>query len=487
MFARVVGRILAGDELEEMAMDVDGVRHHRVVDERDAHPFHMAESDRLRAVGQLHPVERPHIAFHVRGQMNVERPGRRADILIRLQRAQVGIGQHAMIDILQPRGPVGGAIGGHGGQGRDARSHRHLRRDRGVEHLHAVPGHAFIGGLGQVNDAPLPHVHAGHVHPHILHRQQRTGAQRRDGGDHADLRRKRRADEAGAVDGFGDQSVGGCVGRLDDHVIGFGDADLELVGFDRLDMLAIALHHGHGQAGQADVEIGHGRSVDDAQADTLARRKQPGPVFRRAMAVDEEAVGGAGDVRNIGRVHPHRAPFDALLQGLVLALEQIGERLLLHIIIAAHLLEPLELNMRVDRRPVGQDDHMFSASLHRINARGIDDDGAIMAHRLLHAGMAVIPVGARLLDRKFIMEGFAGADAGEADARNAVHLKGEDQAVPVDRRVFLQPVGDGEADILAFFEPDQRRWQRAIDGDRMGRAAAGRKMAVSHRERDRLA
>ena len=65
MLARIVGRILAGNELKEMAVDMDGVRHHRVVDEVHPHPLHMAEGDGIGPVRQLHSVEGPHIAFNV--------------------------------------------------------------------------------------------------------------------------------------------------------------------------------------------------------------------------------------------------------------------------------------------------------------------------------------------------------------------------------------------------------------------------------------
>src|SRR3546814_6299395 len=66
-------------------------------------------------------------------------------------------------------------------------------------------------------------------------------------------------------------------------------------------------------------------------------------------------------------------------------------------------------------------------------ARRVDDDRAVMADLLLEPGMAVIPVGAVLDDREFVGEGRLRQDAGEADAGHAVHVKGKDEAVPVDR------------------------------------------------------
>ena len=91
-------------------------------------------------------------------------------------------------------------------------------------------------------------------------------------------------------------------------VVGLGDADLELVDGDRPHILAVGLHDRHRQAGDADVEVGLRRGVDDPQPHALAGREQAGPVVERAEAVDGEVVGRAGDVGDVGRVHPHLAP-----------------------------------------------------------------------------------------------------------------------------------------------------------------------------------
>lgn len=88
-----------------------------------------------------------------------------------------------------------------------------------------------------------------------------------------------------------------------------------------------------------------------------------------------------------------------------------------------------------------------------------------MALLLLQAGMAVIPVGARLADREFVAEGLPWPDPGEADARHAVHLEGKQQPVPVDRGVFAEVVGDVETDVLPLSEADERPRNRAVDRD----------------------
>jgi len=64
--------------------------------------------------------------------------------------------------------------------------------------------------------------------------------------------------------------------------------------------------------------------------------------------------------------------------------------------------------------------------------------------------MAVVPVGARLHDRELVDERLARLDAGEAYARHAIHVEGQDQAVPVDRGVLVQIVGHRDAGDLAF-------------------------------------
>ncbi len=108
-------------------------------------------------------------------------------------------------------------------------------------------------------------IHRGHVaHAHVLHRRERASAQRRNRSDHPDARRERGARHAGPVPGLGDERVGDGRGGFDDHVIGFGDRDLELVDRDGAHVLAIGLHDRHLQSRNTDVEIGHRRGVDDA-------------------------------------------------------------------------------------------------------------------------------------------------------------------------------------------------------------------------------
>src|SRR3546814_15682187 len=70
------------------------------------------------------------------------------------------------------------------------------------------------------------------------------------------------------------------------------------------------------------MEDRHRRRIDDPQPHPLARIEERGPIVARTVAIDEEAVGRAVDIGDVGRVHPHRAPRKTVLQRLILAGEQ---------------------------------------------------------------------------------------------------------------------------------------------------------------------
>src|SRR3546814_9186127 len=109
---------------------------------------------------------------------------------------------------------------------------------------------------------------------------------------------------------------------------------------------------------------------------------------------------------------------------------------------------------------------MLAVVADRIGARRIDDDRAIVAELFLQARMTVIPVGPRLDDRKFVDEFRTRLDSGEADARHAVHLERQDQAVPMDRTVLVEVIYDGELRSLSVLEAYQRRRQCAVAPNR---------------------
>ena len=70
--------------------------------------------------------------------------------------------------------------------------------------------------------------------------------------------------------------------------------------------------------------------------------------------------------------------------------------------------------------------------------------------------MTVEPVSARLLDRKFIGEGFTRLDTWKTDTWHTILIERKDQAVPVDRCHLIKVVGHIDSDIFAFLEAHNR-------------------------------
>ena len=114
----------------------------------------------------------------------------------------------------------------------------------------------------------------------------------------------------------------------------------------------------------------------------------------------------------------------------------------------------------------------------------INHDRTVKPALLLRARVAVIPIGARLDDRELVHEGRTCLDAGEADAGNAVHRKGDQQPMPVDRAVHVEVVGDGQADLLPLFQANERRGHRAVHADRGRGLSIDGKFETVDRQRD---
>lgn len=113
---------------------------------------------------------------------------------------------------------------------------------------------------------------------------------------------------------------------------------------------------------------------------------------------------------------------------------------------------------------VAQHHHIVAVDLVALAFRRLDDDGCVHAPLLLAAGVAVVPVGAGLPDLEAVGEGGARLDAGEAHHRHTVHVEGHENAVPVDRRVFREPVGDVDDDVLALLPVQGRPGDLTVDG-----------------------
>ncbi|MNE66053.1 hypothetical protein D3C80_1615830 [compost metagenome] len=132
-----------------MAVQVDRVGHHGVVDQGDADPFVQLEADRLDQLRELAPVKAPHEPFHIAGQVDLHRPRRRTRVLVRLQRAQVGIDQHPVIDILKALRALAQTVGGRRRDGVHPDADRHVGGGVvRVAHAHAAVVHRRGGGSG---------------------------------------------------------------------------------------------------------------------------------------------------------------------------------------------------------------------------------------------------------------------------------------------------------------------------------------------------
>ncbi|MCY1528842.1 hypothetical protein D9M68_639630 [compost metagenome] len=144
-----------------------------------------------------------------------------------------------------------------------------------ARHLRVV--HA--GHLGMVHTRHLRVVHTRHVamphgaviHAHVGHADQWARVRLRHQGTQAFAHGEGTAGVAGAVHGLGKNRVGLVARGLHQHVVGFGDGDAEFIHAHRFDRLAVGRDNGQFQAGNAYVEVGHRRAVDEAQADLLAR------------------------------------------------------------------------------------------------------------------------------------------------------------------------------------------------------------------------
>ena len=113
--------------------------------------------------------------------------------------------------------------------------------------------------------------------------------------------------------------------------------------------------------------------------------------------------------------------------------EEVGERALLTIVVVGHHFQIAQDSVSIMGVLIVQDNDVFAVIAERFALRVFDDQGTIGSVGFLKAGMAVIPVGSRLNDRELVGEGFAGFNAIKADGRHAIHLKRQDQAMPVDR------------------------------------------------------
>ena len=174
--------------------------------------------------------------------------------------------------------------------------------------LHRRPAAAF-GAVVHHRRAAMPGVVAV---GHVLHGQQRTRVAGRHRRGQAVAHGQGAAGKAGAAHVLGEDRVGVLAGGLDDHVEGLGRGDAQFLHRHRVHVLAVGGDHGHLQAGDADVEMGHRTGVDQAQQQLLAGAEQAGPVAGRRLAVEQVGVGMSVDVGDVAGRHPHPSPHAAV-------------------------------------------------------------------------------------------------------------------------------------------------------------------------------
>src|SRR5258708_4862172 len=71
-----------------------------------------------------------------------------------------------------------------------------------------------------------------------------------------------------------------------------------------------------------------------------------------------------------------------------------------------------------------------------------DHERGIMAGLLLEAAVAMVPVGAVLLDRNLVCESFAAGEPRKTKSGNAVHMWMSPDSVPINRGRHLERIGD---------------------------------------------
>jgi hypothetical protein len=162
------------------------------------------------------------------------------------------------------------------------------------------------------------------------------------------------------------------------------------------------------------------------QPHPLARTKQRRPIGRRRLPIDQVSVGGTRDIENVGRAHAHLAPLEAVRhcrgEALLLdVLDEGAERTLAVIVIVALEFEIADNGLWTFIGPVREQHDIIVIEPLDVGAFGLDHDRAVNTGLFLEFGMAVIPVGAALMDEEAVHIGLPRRDTRKTQARHAVH------------------------------------------------------------------
>src|SRR5205085_5057282 len=130
---------------------------------------------------------------------------------------------------------------------------------------------------------------------------------------------------------------------------------------------------------------------------------------------------------------------------------------LAEIVIVALELEVADNGLRTLIAPVGQQHDVIVIEALDVAGLRFDDDRAVNTGLFLKPGMAVIPVGAALMDGEAVQIGLPRRDTGKTQARYAIHRRGRADAVPMDRARLRQAVGHRKRYRIALAPAQDRR------------------------------
>ncbi len=264
---------------------------------------------------------------------------------------------------------------------------------------------------------------------------------------------------------------------MNDYIIGFSDANEKEVLFHRLHVQAVGGDNGHRAASEFKVEIGGGGTVNDAQPHGFIGLGREG---RFRLAVGEKAI--VGHVCNVHGRHALQLAFEVVAEHAEAGgAEDALTAAFLYGIPLTAALQGAQYFIRIFICPVGKQHNVVAVGLQSFLA-WLDDDGTVNAALLLEAGVRVIPVGSALANGKFIGKGCAGLNGWETDVGDAVHIRGHEHTVPVDRGFHAHLVMNVDASEVSFFEAQGRAGDGSVDGHAPGGLSSDVDLLLSNAE-----
>jgi len=109
---------------------------------------------------------------------------------------------------------------------------------------------------------------------------------------------------------------------------------------------------------------------------------------------------------------------------------------------------------------------MLAVGFNRVFATRVDDERAGNSRLFLKACVAVIPGRAVLLYLEVVVECLPRTNPRVAQSRDAVHVGRDAQRVPVNGGGFFKAVRHCDRNVIAFAPPQDRPWNRTVDGHR---------------------